>query len=927
MTLPPPSVHRKSPGRHNNSSSSSNISNSSNNIGNNTINQPRDNEIHANGKTAEEILLLRRKQRKKRRRPPSGNSGSNNNSINNNNNNSTNGLGSRTQSPMPGQNRTGASGRDASPPSPPQLPSCLNDPFQLIAIAVDHDENKRNGLEVLQVPLESGKLYHNEGLFFRALDHLLKETRALRFGYSRPLPPPPRSSDSEGKEPTPNRWKASRAERVAVTPIILSGLLACLDGNGVASRIQRCSNPACTKLFCASASASEDGGDRASTKANKNTNKNKNTNASTKANTNTNTTESVPRAAAAAATPDTTSAELVNYTVGMRRAAMARVRLRMKRDRFIKVAKPVLAFLAVLVLYWYAWSNFRLLLIGVYGVAEGGDPSAQASGRPQQLVASSCRGSHSHSPAGSSVHEYERACRIAEAGAFRLLASIHNHRHTTLFARAVSDWIATGAAASERTRPALDGASDLGDGESLDRLALALAEYDDVYQDDTELPLYAMHTLLADEESSRIPLEDVLYTHYRKQPQEPMHRERWKRRRRRKKKYQHSHRNKKERDVDGSRLHDALPAHERLALAVQFWGDTAVNRLVRDAIVEAQHEHHAPPSQHQTPATTKSHKHRHQKKGESNPNDQHTNEMKLLDVGSGVAGTLFSLCAPEFPFSNWSYHGIAISQPEVRRAKQLLATAVRPALLSETSAAGGSEGLAFPSGTPLTNVTIRQASFDDPLPPNEYTAMVAVESLAHSNNITKTLVNLASSLKPKGTLVVIEDVVAPWVQATGRNETAGGARDNDQSPSSGSSAGYLRSMADLSAKPSLKTHEEWLGAFSSAGLVLHRPPRDLALEFDTLPEAHKRSATASTVTGLPFIGMVIGEKPWYASGHGLLKKRIEWFGTGSGDDGSIAHRALLLTEDLLANDRGNSYRKALYNRGDLGYYMYVCTKK
>ncbi len=680
-------------------------------------------------------------------------------------------------------------------------------------MSVDHDANKKNAFEILQVPLETGKLYHNEDLFSKALTHLRKESRSFRLGWSIPyfsskpnwtkdlLVKDQEVNDKEENKEESGRLKSSRT--AALTPIILSGLLASIE------------NVNFTKL-------SELATD----------------------------TEITAR----------TSTELVNYTVGMRRAALARVRLRIKRERTQRVVKPVLAIVACLGLYSYAWSSLQRLLVGFYGVTNIVLTLPEsADGNPLEhtvdilrLTTSPCRTRANPDHYGH-LSNYTKACRITEAATFDLLTSPHNSRHTKLFARM--------AYAEIQGEPS--------------KVSEDLMQYNDDYVDDTDLPLYAMHTTLGDNESSIIPLDDVI--HGKRTPKDNAQKQRRKRRRRRQQKY--------DQQEEQNDYNDSIAlAYARLSAAVQFWGDTTVNHLVREAIVQAH-------------------------SGEAIDSNNH--KLNLLDVGSGMSGTLFSLCTPEFPFQDWSYHGIAISQPEVRRANQLVDTVVRPIISSASETAYNknpivdsqdgdtSDSIRFP----LSNITIQRASFDDPLPPKEYTTMVAIESLAFSHNVTHTLMNLARSLKPKGTLIVVEDVVAPWAKSN-NNE-------------------YVTQMQKVSGKDSLLTHQEWLEHFAAADLTVNKV-RDLMLEFDAW--SMDSSSTASAVTGLPFIGLLIGEKPWYSVGHSLLKSLIGWFGRSQDDDGNLSNRALFLMEDMIVNEQGNAYRRAAHHRADMGYYMYICTK-
>ncbi|OEU12330.1 hypothetical protein FRACYDRAFT_244590 [Fragilariopsis cylindrus CCMP1102] len=604
-------------------------------------------------------------------------------------------------------------------------------------MAVDLDGSQRQSEEILQIPLETGKLYHNEKLFTSAVTHLQKESKIVRWGWSHPLPPSPSPSESAQKpslsknsnytnvetiEPNERQQRRQQQQQsstqqkspdvIALTPIILSGILANLNDTSMA-----------------------------------------------------------------------TSTELVNYCVGMRRAALARVRARIKKDRIQRIAKPLLAFAAVVFLYWYAWGNLKRVLIGFYGIATSINVNDN-----QRLTLSSCR---SKSENNGKLNEYVKACRMTEAKTFELLTSTNNHYHSKVLAAA--------AAAEEKRNqqnrvPQQNTDSDIDEDDDVldeDRrnIIMDLMQYDDDCDDDTELPIYTLHTLL-DDESSNIPLDYVI--HNRADKPARRQRQRWRRRRKNKKptsaplhqqRYGHQH--------DGTgRSHSDEDPYGILSEAIQYWGDTAVNRL------------------------------------------------------------------------DWSYHGIAISQPEIRRAKQLIQTFIYPKLSLKTSMkdihiddqdsshSTSTSTITTNSTFPLTNVTIEQASFDDTLPSKEYTAIIAIESLAYSHNLTKTLINLAQSLKPKGTLIIVDDVVAPWAAAADGNDI----RNNDNYKK-------IQRLIDLTGKTSLLTHQEWLQSFAAADLSLYQPPRDLMLEFGDWPIETTSSTAATAVTGLPLIGVLLGERP------------------------------------------------------------------
>ena len=803
----------------------------------------------------EEALLQKRRQRRRRRRPIS-NSNQKHDSL-------------PQIPPSPSKKKE---------PPPSSFICRIDDPFHLISMAVEHDESRKNALEMLQIPLETGKLYHNEKLFLRALYYIRKETRSFRWGWLMPFKPSlswkeysdfnernnvtkasvnEKHRQHEGSlESTVRRQNPLRSD--ALTPIILSGLLACLDNSCFPPQEQFLCSTTTEKQFSIEVTFA------------------------------------------------TNSAELVNYAIGMRRAAQARVRLKAKRDRVQRIVNPFLVITTLVCFYFYAWSSLQRLLVGFYGVTDvvfappknANESTTEIRVKVPRLITSSCRSKFNADHYGS-LSDYSKACRSTEATTFESLTSSHNSHHTKLFARTAYDEIGVESGCN---------ADNLFESHEICvEAAAALMQLDDTYADDTELPLYTMHTVLVDIESSIIPLDDII--HGQQQEKGELQRPRWRRRRRLQQKTKH----KRYQNTENTCNNNIATTFTKLSHAVQFWGDTTVNHLVREAIVEAHYKDYS------TLSSTKSIK--------------KENELKLLDVGSGLAGTLFSLCTPEFPFENWSYHGIAISQPEVRRAKQLINTVVRPIISSASKMASSSTndsgdcivdshvGVSIDSNSfPLSNITIEQTSFDNPLPPKEYTTMVAIESLAFSRNITMTLMNLARSLESKGTLIIIEDVVLPWAKSTSNNSRRNFS-DHD-----------IQEIAKLSGKSSLLTHDKWLESFQKAGLQLLRPPRDLMLEFDAWSVKTHRSALFNVIALLPFLSRLTMEIPWYSIGYHVLKKLVDWFGNinddGSikKDDGHLLNRALFLMTDLMENANSNVHRKAAFHNADLGYYMYVCTK-
>jgi SAM-dependent methyltransferase len=277
--------------------------------------------------------------------------------------------------------------------------------------------------------------------------------------------------------------------------------------------------------------------------------------------------------------------------------------------------------------------------------------------------------------------------------------------------------------------------------------------------------------------------------------------------------------------------------------AVKWLGDSMINRLVGDAIASTYKE------------TT----------------GGKTERFCLLDAGSGLSGLLFFLL--DFPFREWSYTGITISHPEAIRANQLLNVhRVFPE----------------PSTNSLKNVTIHQASFDDSLPVKSFHSIVAVESLGFSRNISKTIANLAGALKPKGSLIIVEDAVATW------------AKESID----------LERLTNLTSKKSLLTHQDWARTLATAGLEFKEAPRDLTLEFDWMYPSDS-------------------EKPFEFVREGL-QLLSQWYGRGKANapnNNGAGARGLHLLSDLVQHSTGNYNRQVSYRRAELTLMMYTCVKK
>merc|ERR1711865_270436 len=115
-----------------------------------------------------------------------------------------------------------------------------------------------------------------------------------------------------------------------------------------------------------------------------------------------------------------------------------------------------------------------------------------------QVFVSSCR---------SINKKDKKVCKMTEARTFELLTSTNNNYHSTMLSSLDQNW---------------------NNGSKLITLQNNLMQPDDSYNDDTELPIYALHTLLDDKSS--IPLDYVINNRHGK-PNARHRRRRWRNRR------------------------------------------------------------------------------------------------------------------------------------------------------------------------------------------------------------------------------------------------------------------------------------------------------------------------------------------------------------------------------------------------------------
>jgi SAM-dependent methyltransferase len=330
--------------------------------------------------------------------------------------------------------------------------------------------------------------------------------------------------------------------------------------------------------------------------------------------------------------------------------------------------------------------------------------------------------------------------------------------------------------------------------------------------------------------------------------------------------------------------------------------ETVVNQLIREAIL------------------------RYSERYADNSKQQQQHE-KVLDVGCGLGGTLYSLLPlvkqskdqqhrrssrRQTKKNNFQYKGISLGATEVQNA-QLLANH-------------------FLRGIENVNVSFEVGDFDDlnqrsrlftaGSSSNPYSTIVAVESLSYSDDIQSLLTSLYKSIQKGGLLIVVDDVILPIDPhlVVGDKETHE-ARVN-----------LFRSAL---LRPSLFGHAKWMELLSDIGFHVLES-RDLTLEYELLEDSVDES--------LPLVGDGIGDGVFSGVVLNTLTMAYDFYDNAMlrilmrlvrarGDDsGSYIQRLsawlrlMLLRRGSGASKRLHILRKRAYRDAELSYNMYVCKK-
>lgn len=311
--------------------------------------------------------------------------------------------------------------------------------------------------------------------------------------------------------------------------------------------------------------------------------------------------------------------------------------------------------------------------------------------------------------------------------------------------------------------------------------------------------------------------------------------------------------------------------------------------------------------------------------------------MKLYALTENVTvynGNHYGLRNPPF-----HYHGISLNGAEIMQAR-------REASRQEVDPA---------------KVMFDQLSFDDlSLGKSSYSAVLAIESLTFSRNLTATLSNLSRTLTPGGILIVVDDFLTGHarVLANGRHKSNmkhAWLNKGDYA----SFSGTVELLASLSEKSTLLSDDNlWVDALDAAGLYV-KNITDLDFFFD-LPQIREEE-------------LDLWNRPWKGVKESRHPKLYRSKDTGAGIEDRIHHylevtdalvwkvnRALRLLDywPFTSSDRMKSFtgsnarisiatplrrisylwfesiragltriqRKKAYQEGHLNYLMLVCQK-
>jgi 2-polyprenyl-3-methyl-5-hydroxy-6-metoxy-1,4-benzoquinol methylase len=193
---------------------------------------------------------------------------------------------------------------------------------------------------------------------------------------------------------------------------------------------------------------------------------------------------------------------------------------------------------------------------------------------------------------------------------------------------------------------------------------------------------------------------------------------------------------------------------------------------------------------------------------------------KVLDAGCGFGGTIF----------HWhsrlggSYDGLTLSRVQQRVARR------------EARRRGAASDCRF-----------HLQSYDSPVA-GVYDAVVAIESLIHSRDLNTTIPNLATSLRPGGVIVMLDDMATEDIDAAAPDE-ASALRDHWGCARYTTQADYLNALARAGLK--VESEDDLTAQVQPRDAsVLDRLEKTYTRLYKTIPLTSARTVLSAYIGGL-----------------------------------------------------------------------------
>ena len=235
-------------------------------------------------------------------------------------------------------------------------------------------------------------------------------------------------------------------------------------------------------------------------------------------------------------------------------------------------------------------------------------------------------------------------------------------------------------------------------------------------------------------------------------------------------------------------------------------------------------------------------------------------EITILDAGCGIGGSLYYFVPAhdEETILPFSYTGISISKAEINFAEYMARFHQMDTLLGKE------------------NVSFQQKSFDDSLPQEQYSLVLAFESLSYSVDLQFSVRNLLSSLKPGGMMLIADDIIEQPAL--------------DSPP-------FQRPKH----QPSLMLFQDWKAILEGEGCQI-RYIRDLAMDYEMDDDfLIKATYSVSDLIGYPWETLISPIDP--------AARTISELQVGTREAAEAMR-----------------YRKHLYESGQTSYFLLACVK-